>query len=201
MSAVLTAASRETPEPLPHEPYALHWANDFTVPALLITFDLRLIWANAQGHRLLLENGEMFLSGNTLGFAEKSQAAELRSVLEGLDGSPVAWIYGTSTESCGLIRAERLAPEGRPPAAALLVFRRGRQQPYYWGDIDKLFGLTKAEVTIVKRIVDGESAKVIADATGVSLETVRTHIRRIYNKLGVVGREELIATVAAFRTI
>jgi DNA-binding CsgD family transcriptional regulator len=47
--------------------------------------------------------------------------------------------------------------------------------------------------------MDGAGADAIARDVGVGIETVRTHIRRIYNKLGIGSREELFARLSPFR--
>ncbi|GAD59584.1 hypothetical protein MBEBAB_1834 [Brevundimonas abyssalis TAR-001] len=39
----------------------------------------------------------------------------------------------------------------------------------------------------------------MAEALNLSIETVRTHIRRVYHKLGISSREELFAMIASYR--
>jgi DNA-binding NarL/FixJ family response regulator len=52
--------------------------------------------------------------------------------------------------------------------------------------------LTSREKDIVRGIEDGLSYKLIAGRLGVSLDTVRTHIRQIYRKLHVNSKAEVI---------
>ena len=42
--------------------------------------------------------------------------------------------------------------------------------------------LTAAEIQVLQRLADGEQAQAVANAQGVSLPTVRTHIRRLLEK-------------------
>jgi DNA-binding NarL/FixJ family response regulator len=51
--------------------------------------------------------------------------------------------------------------------------------------------LTERELAIVKDIVDGLSYKLVAEHAGISLNTVRTHITRIYRKLKINSKAEL----------
>ena len=57
--------------------------------------------------------------------------------------------------------------------------------------------LTGRELDIVRGIEDGLSYKLIADRHGISLDTVRNHIRSVYRKLHVNSKGELLAQ--AFR--
>ncbi|MCB0637007.1 MAG: response regulator transcription factor [Lewinella sp.] len=52
--------------------------------------------------------------------------------------------------------------------------------------------LTDRQLDIVQGIVDGLSYKLIADRLGISLDTVRTHIKNIYRALNINSKGELI---------
>lgn len=52
--------------------------------------------------------------------------------------------------------------------------------------------LTPRQEQIVQAIVDGDSYKMVADKLMISIETVRDHIKRIYRKLEINSRTELI---------
>ena len=53
--------------------------------------------------------------------------------------------------------------------------------------------LTKRQKEILRELVDGKSYKMIADACGITLETVRDHIKKIYKKLHINSRGELVS--------
>ena len=48
--------------------------------------------------------------------------------------------------------------------------------------------------------MSGMNAEQISSSLEISLETVRTHIRRIYSKTGVRSREALFAQLQPFKT-
>jgi DNA-binding CsgD family transcriptional regulator len=55
------------------------------------------------------------------------------------------------------------------------------------------FGLSKREKEILQLLVEGLSYKQIAAQCFVTLDTISTHIKRIYNKLNIHSRSELSA--------
>jgi len=55
----------------------------------------------------------------------------------------------------------------------------------------KTFGLTARELEVVGLITEGSTNKHIAQAFGISEETVKRHLTNIFNKLGVGNRLEL----------
>jgi DNA-binding NarL/FixJ family response regulator len=56
-----------------------------------------------------------------------------------------------------------------------------------------LFNLSDREMEILNCLVKGMSYKLIADACLISIDTVRTHIRSIYEKLQVHSKSEAVA--------
>lgn len=56
--------------------------------------------------------------------------------------------------------------------------------------------LTPRELQIVQGIEEGLSYKLIAHRLGISIDTVRDHIRRVYRKLQVNSRSEVLARAA-----
>lgn len=57
------------------------------------------------------------------------------------------------------------------------------------------YGLSAREVDVLELLVLGKDAKAIADELFISFNTVRSHIRRIYGKLDVHSRQELLDLV------
>ena len=55
------------------------------------------------------------------------------------------------------------------------------------------YKLTQREMDVLSGLVKGLSYKMIADSCGISYETVRTHMRKIYSKLHVVSMTEAVA--------
>lgn len=63
------------------------------------------------------------------------------------------------------------------------------------GVCQSVYGLTPAEARVAMRLVDGRSAPGIAQDLGLSPLTVRTHIKRVFKKVGVRSQPQLMAAL------
>jgi DNA-binding NarL/FixJ family response regulator len=63
------------------------------------------------------------------------------------------------------------------------------------------FNLTERERVVLTYLVEGMSYKMIADACFISLDTVRSHIKNIYEKLHVHSKGEAVAKAIKSRII
>ena len=61
--------------------------------------------------------------------------------------------------------------------------------------------LTIREKEILTLMVEGKSAKMIADRTGITFDTVRTHIKNIYKKLHVHSQTEAVSKAIKERLV
>ncbi len=113
------------------------------------------------------------------GRAEKVVTLRIRSMVT---GSPV------------IVRVSRVeSTEARPLALVLsteLVWPEG-----FEATVQDAFGLTPAEVDIVRGITLGLPVKDIAEARGRSAETVRTQVRSILAKTETHSQSELVRVV------
>lgn len=64
--------------------------------------------------------------------------------------------------------------------------------------IEEIYGLTDAEIETLYLLYRGNNVKETSDYNSVSVETTRTHVRQIYQKMGVSSREKLFALLNSF---
>ena len=76
------------------------------------------------------------------------------------------------------------------PSIARKVLELFPRQPAVNTELDKL---TPREQGVLRSLAAGNSYKMVADDLGISIDTVRTHIKRIYEKLHVHSVAEAIA--------
>lgn len=66
-----------------------------------------------------------------------------------------------------------------------------------WVQLTRSLELSPRQADIVKHLLRGESDKQIARDLKISVPTVRTHLRRLFQKFGVSDRVELILYIVA----
>jgi DNA-binding CsgD family transcriptional regulator len=62
------------------------------------------------------------------------------------------------------------------------------------------FGISKREREIIEQVCSGKSNQEIADTLFISLQTVKDHTHRIYLKMDIKNRVQLINIMQAGRT-
>ena len=66
-------------------------------------------------------------------------------------------------------------------------------------DLCEAFGFTRSEAQIVRDLFSGMTPQAIAEEQGISIHTVRAHVRRCYDKLQITSREELWHRLSAYQ--
>lgn len=80
------------------------------------------------------------------------------------------------------------------PSIARKVFNKLQQMPHHLKPDEKPdYQLTPREKEVLTCIVNGLAYKMIADQLNISYETVRSHVKKIYEKLHVASLTEAVA--------
>jgi DNA-binding CsgD family transcriptional regulator len=87
----------------------------------------------------------------------------------------------------------------KPPAMIAARLQCRRLQPLFsegqWLRIAASMEFTRRELEIVRLIFEDEQEQSIATALGISVNTVRTQLKRLYRKFGVTSRVGLVLQV------
>ncbi|MCC6586047.1 MAG: helix-turn-helix transcriptional regulator [Bryobacterales bacterium] len=97
---------------------------------------------------------------------------------------------------CALI-ASPLRPDSAPPAILLRVAAAPRMLSLDAELLTALFDLTPAEMSIAECIAMGETIQEAAHRRGVSLNTAKTHLKRLFSKTGTRRQAELLRALLA----
>lgn len=113
------------------------------------------------------------------------------AICAGADG----YILKSSTPH-DIVRAIKDTLNGGSPMTASVarkVLSLFARQEHSTKPSSQLSPLTDKEQQVLARLVEGDSYKMIADKLGISIDTVRFHIRHIYGKLHVNSATEAVS--------
>lgn len=174
-----------------------------TVPVVLTGADLYIVHANPAAQQLmaggeLIRNRHGILGAKTVGVASALAAAVAHAAHDegsiarkGLgisvrqhDGSSSALYVlplhpGRAVIDSGAVAAVFVAQADTPAIAPTEI-------------VSALFSLTPAEARVFERIASGCSVIAAAASIGIGASTVKTHLLRIYDKVGVRRQAELV---------
>lgn len=168
-------------------------------PMVIVDDALRLLWANQRASDLFRETEELDDRGGVLTLEAPEHQARLTALIAG-SGPDLITCCIPLTSGAGhlLFRARRLDC-GESVMFGIQITRTDSDDHDIYCDLDRAFGLTAAEHRVLLSLLTGNDAERLTRELGVSIETVRTHIRNIYAKLDVNSRERLFAKVQPFR--
>lgn len=82
------------------------------------------------------------------------------------------------------------------PAAILTIFDPERELRQRIAELQERFNLTPAEAAFTIEILKGDGREAAAARVGITLSTARTHLMRIFDKVGVNRQAELVRVLA-----
>lgn len=147
-------------------------------------------------------------AGKTLGFMSASTDKALRDALRSITTTAAAdtTTLRVETGDASDILFFTLAaadPEGSPEST--LIYPESTAIAYIFDPrvkvetteqlVGRMFGLTNAEARTMLSMVQGETTNQIADKYGLSIETIRTYVKRILQKTGCQKQSDVIRIV------
>ena len=106
-----------------------------------------------------------------------------------------------SAERSGAIAYLRpLGVSGAEPAIALFVMQSGEASQYGIDGLAEAYGLSKAETQILKALIETQTTAEAAVRLNIALSTVKSHLRKIFQKTNTSRQADLLRLVECFRT-
>jgi len=168
----------------------------------------RIVHANAAG-RELIDKGEVLrLVDGRLVARDVDAERQLRQTLAAspdaaFEDTGCALALRSSAGDHYVARRLPLAAAHRAvvwdtAVAALFIHRAKLEAPFPAQVIGQIYGLTPAELRVLLSIVDLGGISEVASALGIAVTTVKTHLRRIFEKTETRRQADLIRLVAGF---
>ncbi|WP_075214159.1 helix-turn-helix transcriptional regulator [Mongoliimonas terrestris] len=164
------------------------------VATLLVDSGGRLVRANAAGTALIEEGQVATVRERRLRLVDsKADAAVQRALANG----GVVPAYVAAHDSGRVPRLVTVLPASERTGGLAVVLIGRSQHLRADGDriMTEVFGLTAAENRVLGLLVTGASPTEAAERLGLSIATVRTHIRRVLDKTGSSRQADLMCIV------
>ena len=191
------------------------WAEplrDTEDPAIEVAVDGRILWMNASAEAELKDFGGLFASNGNLRASKPSWNAKLQNAIAGAHnltsfgnynraksagGGEVKYpvVLGESEEGGLMLCWVKVAD-----ARVYIMFGLGDDLSAQIDVVQTLFALSKAQTEMVRLIAQGKELAEAAETLGITKNTARTHLRRVYEKTGVSSQTELLRLVVSFTT-
>ena len=176
------------------------------VGVVLVGADARILHANTSAEAMFESGSAISSIGGRLMAAEPHRAQPLADAISraGLAGSGGAAVRLDGPEGAPTLAhvlplslgdtAKQLMP--RAMAAVFITTAGARRSGGALSTVADTFGLTAGEGRVLQHVASGASTKEAAVALGISENTAKTHLSRIFEKTGVSRQAELVALLA-----
>ncbi|MCC6201894.1 MAG: response regulator [Gammaproteobacteria bacterium] len=193
------------------ELHALRTAVDpLPVGMLLVSRQMRVVFRNRRAAALLAEHSALVHADHRLNALDRAIDDQLRKLVGNAADSTG---NSDATPAIGMLLLEEpmttraleliIMPAGSggdplyAPAAALYLFDTACDGDVSAFILRPLYHLTATEVELIKLLMKGATLDTCAEALAISVNTVRTHLKHIYQKMGVTRYTELVQRVGA----
>lgn len=169
-------------------------------PLVEVDPQARLLWMNEAARNRLPVHPRLGIRGNLLKAADPETQREMLDALSWIDE-----IRDRHTPCVGedsVIRAVALGQDDTGLAHVCWAVLRDGKLLVTFDDTDRLerqlasagevYGLSGTQERLARLLVDGSDLGACAEQLGISLNTVKTHLQRVYDKTGVRAQPALV---------
>jgi DNA-binding CsgD family transcriptional regulator len=174
------------------------WVEHERRARMLVDDMLRVLWMSSSAERMMSGPNSLLIRNGHIRTRENRFDQQVRELISNA-GSQLSTccLYDAKTGEHLVLTAVRLSAPS-DDMVGLTLLRASEDFPFHLADLHSAFGFTQTESRVAYRLMGGRTAGETADELGVSLETVRTHIKRAYAKLGVSSREGFFHRLTPF---
>jgi DNA-binding CsgD family transcriptional regulator len=186
---------------------ALSALDHLAVGILVLTRSGTVAFANRKARQMDAMGGPILLRHGTVAARSAARSSGLlRLIADALRGGAGGALHleegGLRDSAVAVVAPLRgravhaLRNEGMAAAGAVVFVSEGRASDMAPTILTQLYGFTPAESRVAVHVARGESVAAIAGTLGLSVNTVKTHTRRIFDKAGVRRQAEFSDALA-----
>jgi DNA-binding CsgD family transcriptional regulator len=174
------------------------WLDGDRRPRILVDAELAAHWVNPSAEALMRSDRSVLHRNGRIVPKDPRMEGELRSFVAHATEDVSAQCVSNRETGDQLVLAATRLPAPWSHLVGITLRRISDDVIVRIADLRRPFGLTATESRVAEHLLCGETAEETAQSLNVSLETVRTHIKRAYGKLGVRSREHFFYKLAPF---
>jgi DNA-binding CsgD family transcriptional regulator len=175
------------------------WLSASRNPRLICDAKGKVLWQCPNLGRWLEQAGSIKLEREYLILLDKRVQAAFSEFL--LDAARPDLAIGFVDETLGerlVLQCQRLEVPRFPAAFGLRILSDARGLESSFLHFEQNFGMTRQEAAICRMLLQGQTVQDIVETESRSPDTVRFHVRNIYQKIGVSSREALFARLRPY---
>lgn len=180
-----------------------------TVGTIFVDRNSRIIYADEQSSKLLAQANCVIETAGYLSLLETNFDLQLKKAISALDRrySQTEFLCNTQivvaesdinhpfTIKVLPYHANPKNPYGTAAVAMVLIEDKTKQRKTEIQMLRKHLGFTNAEALLAREMMKGDGRAAAAERCGISVNTARTHLSRIFEKTGVNRQAELLRTL------
>jgi DNA-binding CsgD family transcriptional regulator len=168
---------------------------DDRTPRIIVSRDLRLLAVNKRASEVIAASDGLLsiCDGQLLATRHLENLREAVAAAGELESTH---LLGEADQ--GVLLTVGAASDRRDEPVALTLHEISVPVEIEASDLCRAFGLTRCEEGVVLGLLRGQSSREIAEESGRSILTVRTHFKRAYEKIGVRSQAQLFVRLRSF---
>lgn len=166
-------------------------------PRLVINRELKIVWQSNKAAELMRQPVPLRLNEGYLGADTDAALNELAEFIEGVgEECSTLLVQGNERKHWAMVMA--LSPQEDPSLVCLMLNLSVPHRSVEQSGLAKALGLTVCEARVLDQFSRLNSTREIAGNLGVSLSTVRSHMKQIHSKAGVGSAVQLTQLVRGY---
>lgn len=175
------------------------WLSSSGHPAVICDAQQRVLWHSANLREFVDDVGGIKLERDVLTIGDKRAQAALSRFFQAADGPTAVFVVDSENDARRhVLQCRRLRVTTDVTAFGLRIIRDDGYRESAVIHFEDHYNLTRQETLICREILRGRTVQEIVESSRKSSDTIRFHIRNIYQKMEVCSREALLAKLRLF---
>jgi DNA-binding CsgD family transcriptional regulator len=185
--------------------------DQMSIAVFLLSQEAKLLFVNAAGEAMLLQGWPVcstneYLHGMNRAASEQLQRGMSAVLAHTKKGAPNSGHFElclgrVAEEKPGAIGYLRglSGMDAADPIVALFIASKREGKLYGTTALAESFGLSVAEARVLEQVIEVHTPSKVAERLSLSVYTVKSHMRKIFQKTGTARQVELLHLIESFR--